>query len=144
MAKKKRTTAFRDADFARKRMGQAVDHLATSHLKLKERVLDAYLYYVSDVPPTPKFLPDRETLNDIKTIRDAIQKIREKIEKNPGSYEVHLREGLMNSLQIAKNTLDYRKARELANMITDLYFKLEDGLIREYKDELRDLGTGTP
>jgi hypothetical protein len=134
--KKTRTTAFRDADFARKRMGQALSHLATSHHKLRERVLDAYLNYVSEIPPTPKFLPDHDTLNDITTIRDTIHKVRQKIEQNPGPYELHLREGLKSSLEIAKSTLDYRIATKLANLISELHFKLQDGLINEYQDEL--------
>src|SRR6266851_4398027 len=98
MTEKTRTTAFRDADFARKRMGQALCHLATSGDKLKERVLDAYRYYVSDIPPTPKFLPDRETLNDITAIRDTIQKVSLYFFKQKTAYEVLLREGLMSSL----------------------------------------------
>jgi hypothetical protein len=125
-----------DAKFGRKRIGEAVSHLATSHHELRERVLHAYYWHVSDVPLTPKFFPDRETLNDIKTIRDTIQTAYEKIEKNPGPYEEHLREGIMNSLEIARSALDHRVARKLANLITELHFKLQDSLEREYKDDL--------
>jgi hypothetical protein len=131
-----RTTPFKDADLARKRMGQALSHLATSKDKLKERVLDAYRDYVQEIPPTPKFLPDHDTLNDITAIRDTIHKVRQKIEQNPGPYELLLREGLKNSLEIARSTLDYRIARKLANLMSKLYFKLQDGLGFEYEDEL--------
>jgi hypothetical protein len=120
-------------------MGQALSHLATSQNKLRERVLDAYLNYVSEIPPTPKFLPDRDTLNDITTIRDTIHKVRQTIEQNPGPYELLLREGLKSSLEIARSTLDYRIARKLANLMSELYFKLQDGLINEYQDELLHL-----
>jgi hypothetical protein len=137
MARRKQTTPFRDAEFTRKRMSDAVHHLATSHHKLKKRVLDAYDDHVSGVSPTANFFPDRETLNDIEAIRNAVQKECEKIEKNPGVYEALLRRKQMTSLEIAKNTLDYRIARKLANMIADLHFKLEAGLVVEYKDELR-------
>lgn len=137
MPKDKRMTAFRNADFARERMRRALCHLATSRDKLRERVLDAYRDHVSHVSPTPKFFPDRETLSDIKTIRDTIQTVREKIEMNPGPYERLLRLGVKNSMEIARSTLDYRIARKLATLITELYFKLQDGLEREYKDDLR-------
>ena len=111
-----------------------MSHLATSHHKLSERVLDAYCCYVSDVPPTPKFFPDRET-QDAKAIREAIQKEQETIQAFPGYAEL-LRAGLA-PLQVAKYHLDYRTAGKLANLITEQHFKLQDGLEQEYKDDLR-------
>ena len=127
---------FRDADFARERLRRAVFDLATSHNKLRERVLDAYSDHLSLVPARPKFFPDHETLDHMTAIRQIVRMATEKIERNPGPYEGLLRSGVMSPLRIARNALDYRVARKLAELITELHFKLQKGLEWEYRDEL--------
>jgi hypothetical protein len=78
-----------------------------------------------------------EKLQDaIKAIREAIQKEQETIEAFP-DYRELLRDGLAPS-QVAKYHLDYRTAGKLANLITELHFKLQDGLEQEYKEDLRE------
>jgi hypothetical protein len=136
---KKRSKPFRNADSARTRLGEAVRHLATSPDKLTERVIDSYHYYLMSLR---KFAPNLEIQKGIEAIRDIVRKEHEKVEKNPGAYELLLREKLISSTDVVKRNLHYAKARKLASMITELYFTFESGFVEEYKDELRDLYEG--
>jgi hypothetical protein len=122
------------ASHVRERLNNAVEHLAISNDKLRERVLDAYETYLSVL--MPKEFPDQETRQMFKAIEADILAIEERIEQKPGSYASALRNRLRTPLQIARNTLDYRVAGKLARLIVSLYFKVETGVLEEYEREI--------
>jgi hypothetical protein len=115
----------------------AVEWLATSDDKLRERVLDVWQNHL--MPLVRSDFPDEETRRLFGRINKIVEEIEEKIRKKPGPYATLLRNGLKTPLEIARSTLDYRKARRLAILITELYFKIEAGVVDEYEEEVRQL-----
>jgi hypothetical protein len=126
------------ASHVRTRLDNAIEHLATSNDRLRERVLDAYDYLSILMP---KEFPDKETRQMFEAIEARVRAIKERIEQRPGAYEPLLRGGLQTPLQIAKRTLDHRVARELARLIANLYFKVNTWIHDEYEREI-DAGSG--
>jgi hypothetical protein len=124
MPSKKRSTPFRDADSARRRLESAVRHLATSPDKLTERVLDSYQHQLLLLW---NFAPSLEIENDVEAIRDIVRKEYERVEKNPGAYALHLREKLMSPMDVVKRNLHYAKVRKLASMINRVVFQVRKG-----------------
>jgi hypothetical protein len=121
------------ASHVRERLTNAVEHLATSNDKLRERVLDAYETYLSFL--APREFPDEETREMYEAIASKVRAIQDRIEQRPGAYEPALRNGLRTPMQIARNTLDYRTAGKLAKLIVGLYFKVETWILDEYERE---------
>lgn len=118
----------------RERLSLAVEDLATADKKLKERVLDAYENHLSNL--MPREFPEQETRQAFEAIQAKVRAIKDRIEQKPGAYESLLRQGLRTPLQIAKHSLDCGVARELAKLITRLYFKVEAWVFDEYEREI--------
>ncbi|MGA8643651.1 hypothetical protein, partial [Candidatus Binatus sp.] len=119
------------------RLNSALEHLATSDHKLRERVLDAYEEYLSVL--IAKEFPDQETRKMFEEIEAQIKSIEDRIDRKPGAYESLLRNKIQTPIQIAKQTLDYRAARRLAKLIVNLYFKVETEVLDQYERELDSL-----
>jgi hypothetical protein len=128
-----RSSRFTDSR-VKERLTLAIEHLATSNDKIKERVLDAYRNHFS--PLLPEEFPDQETRRVFEEIRAIVREVEQRIERKPGEYESLLRNRLRTPLEVARCTLDYRVARKLAKLITRLYFEIEAGIIDEYQREL--------
>ncbi len=124
------------ASHVRTRLENALEHLATSNDKLRERVLDAYEDYLSIL--MPKEFPDQETRQMFETIEAKVKAIKDRIERNPDDEP--LRRRGQSRLEIAKHRLAYRAAAELAKLIANLYFKVETWVLDEYERELDSLG----
>jgi hypothetical protein len=133
------STNFRSSH-VRTRLQNAIEHLATSNDKLRERVLDAYEYYLSIL--MPKEFPDQKTRQTFEAIKTKVRAIRDRIEQRPGAYESLLHNKLLSPHEIAKRTLDYRVARELAKLIASLYFEVEAWVLDEYERELAEEKSG--
>ncbi|HVA69041.1 MAG TPA: hypothetical protein VNF45_06980 [Candidatus Binataceae bacterium] len=126
-------------DHAHERLSRAVAYLATRSGSLRERVLQVYLYNLSDLLPE-EF--DGDVRRDFEDLIKTFKGILDRTIRNPEPWNLQKHIELYGDvLGIAKDKIREKTAERIAKSIWDIYADVKWDLIEGLHDELYRMKT---